>query len=225
MITKLLIPHHQFIDLCQDIFLKPLIHYSLNNDHFNHKTQTMKKNNTIWLLLLALSSIFASCKKESTKITEEQLPPETQTGAYTFGCKVDGKIYTASGKEGLLATQYVYYNIRSSDSSINVGVSNSKTNFNFHFSIKYLGATGIYLAKTYPYIASFQDNANGSIPGSSNVYETNDNNIGKVNIKFFNGSLSPVQPGNILAGTFEMDAVNANGKVIHITEGRFDIGF
>ncbi|MBC7553599.1 MAG: hypothetical protein H7257_06430 [Taibaiella sp.] len=29
--------------------------------------------------------------------------------------------------------------------------------------------------------------------------------------------------GNILAGTFAFDAVSANGSVVHITEGRFDI--
>ena len=39
----------------------------------------------------------AGCKKNKN---EEQLPPETHVGAFTFGCKVDGKIYTASGKIG-----------------------------------------------------------------------------------------------------------------------------
>ena len=184
----------------------------------------MKKYNTIWLLLLALCSIFAGCKKENTN-TEEQLPPETQTGAYTFGCKVDGKIYTARVKEGLLADQFVWYNISASDSTIHVEVSSSKAKFKFDFGIKYTGNVGIYLAKTYPYMATFQDESNGTIPEASNTYETNTNHVGRINIKFFNGSLNPVHPGNKLSGTFEMDAINAQGKVIHITEGRFDIGF
>ena len=56
-----------------------------------------------------LSFIFlltaSSCKKQNT---EPQLPPETQKGANTLGFKIDGKVYTASGKSGLLATEYVW---------------------------------------------------------------------------------------------------------------------
>ena len=80
------------------------------------------------VLLLSTILIASSCKKDSPP--QEQLPPETHTGAYTFGCKVDGKIYTASGKGGLLSNQDMWYNIRASDSSINVGVSNTKEKFN-----------------------------------------------------------------------------------------------
>ena len=58
----------------------------------------MKKHNTLWLLLLALCSIFASCKKDKT--TEDQLPPATQTGAGTFGCKINGKVYIPKGNSG-----------------------------------------------------------------------------------------------------------------------------
>ena len=41
-----------------------------------------------------------------------------------------------------------------------------------------------------------------------------------MNIKYFTASV-----GGILAGTFEMNAINGNGKIIRITEGRFDIGY
>lgn len=54
-----------------------------------------------------------NCKKTNTK---EQLPPETQEGKFTFGCKVDGKIYTAIGKGGLLASDHVDYSMRAADS-------------------------------------------------------------------------------------------------------------
>ncbi len=51
----------------------------------------------------------ASCKKNKT---EEQLPPETHEGKFTFGCKVDGKIYTASGKGGgAIGFDHVYYRL------------------------------------------------------------------------------------------------------------------
>ena len=61
----------------------------------------MKKTNTIWLLLLALCSIFASCKKDkitNSQLAEsEKLPPITQTGANTFGCLVNGIAWLPNG--------------------------------------------------------------------------------------------------------------------------------
>lgn len=185
----------------------------------------MKNNFTYTLLFSCLTFLTAaSCRKNNT---EEQLPPETREGKFTFGCKVDGKVYTARGKGGLLATDHVYYNLIPADSSINIGTgttSSAKNRFSIFFTIKYTGGIGTYLMKTYPYQGIFSDESNGNIPGGTNTFTTNDTYIGKINIKYFNGSYSPFNKGTILSGTFEMDAVNGNGKVIHITEGRFDIG-
>jgi hypothetical protein len=153
------------------------------------------------------------------------LPPETHVGAFTFGCKVDGKIYTASGKGGLLTDQHVLYNLNSIDSIIYISARNTTNpNFSFDLTIHYSDTMGTYLMKTYPCEGIFNDDSNGSIPGSSNTYSTTDTNIGSITIKYFNGSYNLYNIGTILAGTFEMNAVNSDGKVIHITEGRFDIG-
>ncbi len=179
----------------------------------------MKKYTTIWLLLIALSSIFTSCKKETTKNKEEQLPPETQTGAFTFGCKVDGKIYTATGKGGLLSDESVWYGYYS-DSSIIISISSAISKFNFRAKFKYLGYVGLYELKEFPYEGIFNDNSNGTIPSTSNTYVTDNLNIGKINLKYFTPTI-----GSALAGTFDIYAKNQNGKIIHITEGRFDIGF
>ena len=53
----------------------------------------MKKNYSIWLWLLAISCFFASCKKERA----DTLPPATQTGTGTFGCKINGRVYIPKG--------------------------------------------------------------------------------------------------------------------------------
>lgn len=181
----------------------------------------MKLNLTIIATAVLLSTLLtaSSCKKDKTPTTEEQLPPETQTGAFTFGCKVDGKIYTASGKGGLLSSQHVNYSYFS-DSSTSISIGNTESKFNLRIVFKYLGNLGIYELKGSPNKGEFYDNSNGTIPGSSNTYATDNINIGKINIKYFTATV-----GGILAGTFEMNAINANGKIIHITEGRFDIGF
>ncbi len=185
----------------------------------------MKKLHYLLLILVLTISTAPGCKKNKT---EEQLPPETHVGAFTFGCKVDGKIYTASGKGGgLLSDDHVYYSMVATDSSISIGAgstSNSKNKFNCFFTIKYIADTGIYLMKTFPYEGKFYDESNGNLPGTSNTFTTTDSYIGKIHIKYFNGSFNPPTFATVIAGTFEMDAVNGEGKVIHITEGRFDIG-
>ena len=56
----------------------------------------MKPLKIAWLLAIACSAIFASCKKEH----EDTLPPATQTGAGTFGCKINGKIFIPKGSNG-----------------------------------------------------------------------------------------------------------------------------
>lgn len=179
----------------------------------------MKKYNTIWLLLLSLCSIIVSCKKDKT--IQEQLPPETHIGAYTFGCKVDGKIYAASGKEGLLSSEYIEYYFQS-DTSIHISVRSRRTNkdFDFDFTIHNTGSVGTYLLKEYPYPNDGNFNEFGN-----DLYETTLTHTGTMNIKYFDGSFSqPYEKGTVLAGTFQMDAISGAGKVIHITEGRFDIG-
>ena len=160
------------------------------------------------LLLMA-----ANCKKDTTT----PLPPATHTSAFTFGCKVDGKVYTASGKEGsFIVREFVRYTFFA-DSTIYIYARNTTNpNFSFDLTFHYLGNTGTYLMKSYPYQATFMDDSNGTIPGSDNTYTTTDSTIGSVTITYLNGG--------ILAGTFQMDAVNGEGKVVHITDGRFDIG-
>ena len=46
------------------------------------------------LLLLVLTLMSTKCEKEKPEPT---LPPATQTGANTFGCKVNGKVYIPNG--------------------------------------------------------------------------------------------------------------------------------
>ena len=65
------------------------------------------RNTIIFLVIATLATSYRSCKKSST--TEDQLPPETTTGAMTFGCKVNGKVFVpkdGNGRPGLYV-QYV----------------------------------------------------------------------------------------------------------------------
>lgn len=47
--------------------------------------------------LLAMLLLAANCKKPKHENPIDQLPPETQIGANTFGCLVDGKAFIPNG--------------------------------------------------------------------------------------------------------------------------------
>jgi hypothetical protein len=176
-------------------------------------------------LMLTLLITVSSCKKDKeAEDNTEKLPPETQTGAFTFGYKVDGVIYKASGKGGLLSNQFMYYNYLA-DSTFNISSGSAvDKKFNIDLTFKCTSLNSPCYMRIYPFKAIFQDNSNGTIPGNSNVYTTNDTYFGSAIIKYFNGTIYPGNSGNIVSGTFDLNLINANGKVIHITEGRFDIG-
>lgn len=50
-------------------------------------------------LLAATLLVFVQCKKDKDKTPLEQLPPETQTGANTFGCLVNGEDFKPGGAQ------------------------------------------------------------------------------------------------------------------------------
>ena len=52
---------------------------------------------------------FASCRKHKPINPVDKLPPETQTGAGTFGCVVNGKDYLIADYPDVFAT-YIYLN-------------------------------------------------------------------------------------------------------------------
>ena len=64
------------------------------------------KSIILFLFIVTLIT-FSYCKK---KTEEPLLPPETTTGAMTFGCKIDGKVFVqkdGNGHPGLYV-QYMY---------------------------------------------------------------------------------------------------------------------
>ena len=71
----------------------------------NYKTlkiKIMKIKNSLWLLIIAITSIFANCRKTATEVPKtelEKLPAITQTGANTFGCLVDGVAWLPNGSK------------------------------------------------------------------------------------------------------------------------------
>ncbi|MEO7119573.1 MAG: hypothetical protein ABIY62_00675 [Ginsengibacter sp.] len=183
----------------------------------------MKSN--LLKVFLFVSLFCSACRKVT-----DTLPAETCARSYTIGFKADGKIYTTSGNaRDLLNDGAVSYNFPNYDSDHSLYISAKKSfgdnDFEIWLVIQYKDSvTGYQLKDDYKGTFFLGGNPDPNDPTSSNVYTTTNLNTGKVIITCFDGKIMPYYPGTILAGTFEMDCVNKNGKVIHITDGRFDIG-
>ena len=169
-------------------------------------------------LLFFTITIFISCDKDTFK-GNDQLPPETQIGANTVGCLVNGKVYlpSQSGINPSVNCQYEfldneYYFIISFADDLNLGPNVS------------VQTLRINLAQGNNYVLNKNIIDNGDFTGGSgafrlstfNKYYTNTLKTGKLKITRLD------LQNSIISGTFWFDAINAAGENIEIREGRFD---
>ena len=155
---------------------------------------------------------FTGCKKADI------LPPLTTHGANTFGCKVNGKDFTVSGNQRTnLNSNGVTFIPKSVFGMVYIDASGDQILYNIEIKFHFFDTLGTYpIQGTYPFEAYFWDNTNGTIPTGSNQYKTDSTHDGSIKIVYYDGS--------VISGTFAFDAVNAAGNIVHITDGRFDIG-
>ncbi|MCK9404782.1 MAG: hypothetical protein M0Q26_15420 [Chitinophagaceae bacterium] len=181
-------------------------------------------------LIIAASFVLlsSSCRKNKPVNPIDQLPPETQTGANTFGCLVNGEVFKPGGSifsGSNLACIYQYLiSGTPAGYTFALGATNKKdptniTTVGFGFDSIRMNI-GLLLLKVRRnghgggQVGFYNDsNPNGDI------YSTNDFVTGELNIK----KLDTVN--QIASGTFWFDAVNANGQKAQIREGRFDVRY
>ena len=161
----------------------------------------------------------SSCKKEVT-----ELPPATQTGAHTFGAKVDGKLWVPQGFGPFPANDILEaYFVTGGDLRIHArNFSSSPNETEFEFFIRGVLAPGTYML-----------NATAGHPTTSvsyayyvkrnltpeNEWMTSSDYTGSVNITKID------LVNNFVSGTFQFSAVNLYNapQPISVTEGRFDV--
>ncbi|RIH65997.1 hypothetical protein D1164_06950 [Mariniphaga sediminis] len=178
----------------------------------------MKKQSAFLLINLLIFILFAagSCEKENE---EPQLPPITQTGAGTFGCLVNGKVWNS---EPLLfgsplgASNNQWEDRRWIIDAVGKGytiileicrdsVIKGESTLKGSFESDEDCSNGIVHFKNYAsQTASFQ---------------TTYDDFGKIYISRFDTI------NQIISGTFYFDAVNSSGEKIEIRDGRFDVKF
>ncbi len=171
------------------------------------------------LYLLAVISIvsLAACRKNKDK--EPQLPPETTTGAMTFGCKINGKVFVprdGNGHPGLFC-QYVnlgsgpgggwYLNIPATDWGPNPPEAVR------------IVTDSLLLEEGLTYVFKNQKGSSKAFYDKGISYASIDND-GYLNITKHD------QQNRILSGNFFFIGINAStGESVNITEGRFDIRY
>lgn len=176
----------------------------------------MKKIVIACLALMAL----ASCKKEVT-----DLPPITQTGAHTFGAKVNGDLFVPQGfgiipDDDILVGRFLPNN----DLYINArNFASSPNEKEFELFIKGVYAPGTYqLNSTTPGNPSTTASYGYYVKRNltpENEWITNPSYTGTVTIT----KIDTIN--NFVSGTFQFNAINMYGtpQPLSVTEGRFDV--
>lgn len=176
----------------------------------------MKKHSFLFIAITTL--FFAACKKEVT-----ELPPATQTGANTFGCKIDGTFWVPSGF-GVVPTAPIL-EARGAGDAIWVNARNfssSPTETEFEIYVKGITGPGTYSLNTTlngpNTIASYAYYVHRKI-NPDNEWMTSDQYTGTVTITRFDTA------NLIVSGTFEFHAINLYNapQPISVTDGRFDV--
>ena len=177
-----------------------------------HKFISMNK--VIISSFLAIG-ILLGCKK---KEKEPDLPPITSTGENTFGCYIDGEPYAIfEGTPNPWKLTWTKFTDGYSDSMLFIEMSHEDPRWFFHITIKNFGQLGSFDSKNFPYQSAFTGYKNGgTMPTHSNLYETKQDH-------FLTVEIIKAIPNRHYAGTFSGEMINGDGKVIQITDGRFDI--
>ena len=178
------------------------------------------------ILLLALPCLALQCDnekdkpKDNNKQEEATLPPATQTGEGTFGCKVNGEVWRPEAPPNINELHADYYQDeffvgadkrKDPKSNYTSMVIRVEDGFNEKGKYRLNGDLG----NNYDMYASYSNVAGNC------KYKTDSINTGKLTITHFDSAK------RIVAGRFHFTAVIKQGKcekdTIRVTEGRFDI--
>ena len=171
------------------------------------------KTHILAILLLLLP--FCSFAQEEKK--KKELPELTHSGENVFACKVDGQLMMAVENNSEVIGDFgIKFSHSKSNKLMYISGSCTSPQYEIELSFPFNDTLGTYpLTTDYPYYTIFWDLSNSATPNATNQFQPDSTHTGSVNITYYDG--------NIIAGTFNYDAVNRNGKPVHVAFGRFDI--
>jgi hypothetical protein len=164
-----------------------------------------------------ISLILCSCLLIACQKSKRELPDATQNGARIFGCKVNGALFITSGDPANTWSNSGVKFSFNADSSISIDAKQESPREFVYFRFRFSGRPGIYyLNSKYTYKASYTgSSAGGTAAMGGFTYTSDTEHTGVVNVSHYDSG--------IISGTFSFDAVNDSGRIVHVTEGRFDI--
>jgi hypothetical protein len=172
--------------------------------------------NIVFVFIASL--VLCQCQLFKKEVKPE-LPPETQEGKRTMGCKVDGEIWLPEySKRGLFAPGP--YDVTYDGSYYGVSLNaDKKEETAISISVYKVSGTGTYeLPKFISKSPSGYTNITQALyTDNTGDFYTDSLHTGMVTITKLDLQKA------IISGTFYFDAYNKKtGKVVKITEGRFD---
>lgn len=170
-----------------------------------------------YLPMLAALLGLSQCHKKDDPNPVDQLPPATQTGANTFGCLVNGQVWTPQGYNGT-SNYSVYYDPSYRKGTLNVatyrynasGSSNRQDIIIFSDS---LNAVGVYPL-------TIRNHQEALFYGSSGQCEFHQNE-GHYRKGMLTITRLDLQAG-IISGTFSFTLYKPGCDSVRVTNGRFD---
>lgn len=192
----------------------------LDKYHKNTRSLTMKQ---LLLFTITFLSLCGSCRKNRQTNPIEQLPPETTTGANTFGCLVDGKVFKPKGNPlagPIIKAQYQFV-----DGKQGFGISAKRSDGDIRDGLGiagdsvqvYVGIFELAEVRVGRFVGGYTYSDLNTIPGIQ--YGTTEINRGQLIITKFD------TVSQIVSGRFWFDAKNSNGQIVQVREGRFDLPY
>jgi len=177
----------------------------------------MKKLAILFILPLLMISC---CKKEETSKKDpiDQLPPLTHHGANTAGCLVNGEAFLPGSAPMPLKCDYY-------QQQYFIVALTKKSNHKL-YSIIVAVTKHLIVGHTYILTEEFTSSGHGTdfatysidanVYPSTYHYNTTTAHYGELTITHHDYNNATI------SGTFWFNAVNADGDIVHITDGRFD---
>lgn len=168
------------------------------------------------LAIFLLSFLTYSCSKvENCDNPLDCLPPITQTGEGTFGCLINGKTFTPGGSQLSGPTKQVSYQFLDGGYHFGMSMDHRKSKTSIFIAVR----SQIEEGETYHLVRYGRDSNYGQCYYNGSLYGTNEELNGE--IMFTNID----EEKGIVSGSFWFDAVNEEGEMVRIREGRFDMEY
>ena len=172
------------------------------------------------ILLFTLTLTLSCCNKDDNpSSSKDQLPAETQTGANTVGCLVNGKVFLPHAG-GINPEVNCFYQYIDNEFYFNLHFTDLRNGGNESVVVQ-VNKINLQVGQTYPLNRNIIND--GDFTGGGGIYTpsairyyTNTIKTGELKITLLDLTNS------IISGTFWFDAVNSTGETVQIRSGRFD---